>query len=122
MTDTEPLILHNPRINDLRYSRINPNHPTGKTIMRHARAAAANGDLGPITGLNGLRRCSGLAKALKPLEMDALNALAAMYMIVHPTVEAGATGKGAIWAVASEIVNEQARAVLRDRPMFELVD
>ena len=57
---------------------------------------------------------------LAGLPMDALNVLAVLWMVYHPTAEAGATGQGGIWAAASDVVNERARLALRVRPAFEI--
>ena len=64
-----------------------------------------------------VRRLDGI---MKRVDLQSLNVLSDIYMIVHPDTEAGATGKGQAWAVASRIVNERARLELKNRPMFEL--
>lgn len=45
-----------------------------------------------------------------------------MYMIQHPNIRAFATGSGGVWAMASRHVNECAKAVLAERPAFEIVE
>ena len=67
------------------------------------------------------RKVSWLARreAFDGLDTGALNHLAVMVLIDLRVC--GATGQGGIWAVASRICNEEARAVLKTRPAFEFM-
>ena len=59
-------------------------------------------------------------RRLRDCDTGQLNHLAVMYVISSQWN--GATGQGGIWAMASEKVNLLAREVLKDRPMFEVVN
>lgn len=96
---------------------LDPDDPVARNIMRKARYAAM---LKHDRKDNGCVR-DQLRAVMEPLDMGQLNMLAVMLMIVHPNVHAAATGTGGIWAMASVIVNEVARELLKDRPAFELV-
>ena len=63
-----------------------------------------------------------LKKIITSLGPDALAPLCFMWMLVHPTTHAGATGAGGIWAMASRIVNEVAKEISRDLPTFYVPD
>ena len=109
-----PLLLH--VWPDFRYAEINRENETGTKILRAAKRAAQSVHKGaPLD-----KPLDALKRLLEPLETQDLNVLAAMHMIWHPTVMAGATGQGGIWAMASDIVNNAARDVLRSRPAFEV--
>ena len=96
---------------DARLAIIDEKHTMGKAILRAARTAARENR--PEKRASALKRLRGL---LADLPMSELNALAVMWMISNKWC--GATGQGGIWAAASEIVNTEARAVLKTRPAF----
>ena len=102
---------------DLRLAMIDAGDPTGKAILRAARTAAAEGDLVRNRPERRDRALDRLRRLIQPLTTDDLNALAFMWMISDQWN--GATGEGGIWAVASEIVNDESRAILKTRPAFE---
>ena len=100
----------------MRHAIIDAKHPEGKKILSAARQAARERLDGECDG-PGRRR---LQKLLGKLDTGQLNHLAVMLMISDKYC--GATGQGGIWAAASEAVNDAARAALRGRPKFELID
>lgn len=61
-----------------------------------------------------------LREVMREMDMGGLNYWATVVMLDHRFQ--GATGLGAFWAVASRIVNEVAREVLRTRPMFQIIE
>ena len=63
-----------------------------------------------------------LEKRLVKLDTGDLNVLAIMIMAWHSNVRATATGQGGIWAMATEVLNSAARRLLKDRPMFEVIE
>ena len=108
-----------PVFRDMRYASLNGSHPTAKRVRTLARAVASKeygGDPKAPAAREKLR------EFLIPMPVDDLNVFAVMYMIVPVSGEMGATGKGGIWAMASAVVNEVALDVLKDRPMFEIVE
>lgn len=83
-------------------------------VVRRARFEA--GKIG-ITGSGG--PSSSLVKMIDALDLGKVNRLAGVVMVKHPDARAGATGAGAVWAVATRLVNEAASEVLKTRPPFE---
>ena len=83
-------------------------------IVRQARREAADVPEAPSPKLVALVRCvSG--------DSDILARLAVVVMIRHPDQRAVATGAGAVWAVASRLVNEAAGVVLGEQPLFQVL-
>ena len=110
------IVLHS-LYNDLRMACVDKDDPTGKRILRLAKSAAVE----YLDGKEAKSRVK-LVDLFKDLSTNDLNPLAMMWMILHPTIRAGATGEGGIWAAASDIVNDVALEVLRDRPAFEVAN
>ena len=100
---------------NMRMAYLDRNHPVGKKVSALCRRAAT----AKWKGENEQKHRDNLLKYLTGMDMGDLNHLACMYMIDRRF--SGATGQGAIWAMASDICNEVARESLKDRPMFEAV-
>lgn len=101
--------------NDMRLAVLDRNHEDGARVLRLARQAAVEDQRARPGGLRPKR--ARLRKVMADLPTEHLNWLAVMWMIDDRFN--GATGQGAVWAVASRVCNEEARALLRERPMFE---
>lgn len=95
---------------DARLSRIDDSDPMGKKLLRDARKS-----------YNGDKEAHGrLVENMKSLNTGLLNHLCVMWMVSDKYC--GATGQGGIWAAASEIINNEARNILKNRPLFEIID
>lgn len=86
--------------------------PAVAAFVRRARHEAVG---------NPVSASAELVGAARKCDTGQLNHLAFVVMVRHPDAHAGATGAGAVWAVASRLVNEAAHTALKDRPLFELV-
>ena len=101
---------------DARLAIIDDRDTLGKAILRAARTAVREGDLGRNRQARREAALKQLRELLADLPMSDLNALAVMWMISNKWC--GATGQGGIWAAASELVNTEARAVSSTRLAF----
>ena len=99
----------------LRYAILDPEDPTGKAILRQARAAARE----RLDRTKDSPARQRLRELMHPLDMGQLNHLACMYMISNNWH--GATGQGGIWATASSVCNQLAGELLQERPAFEVM-
>ena len=99
------------RIRRYRYPDDDPPWAGCEPVKRHA-AKAARGRTHEIRQ----RAEERLADALRELATPDLRLWCEVVMIDHRWQ--GATGHGGYWAAASRIVNEVARRVLAERPMF----
>ena len=122
MFHLRPIYTNGPRgpIPNLRYAALNLEDKTAARISRQARAVATAEHKGDKEGVEKGR--ATLLKQIRGLDTGPINILSVMYMIRHPDIRALATGAGGVWAMASRHVNECAKAVLAERPAFEIVD
>ena len=110
------MFIYNPHAPlSLRYAILNQEDPTGKAILRQARAAARE----HIDRIKDSPARQRLHELMRPLDMGQLNHLACMYMISNNWQ--GATGQGGIWATASSVCNQVAGELLQERPAFEVM-
>ena len=86
-------------------------------IVRRSRFEA--GKIGPIGTGDPTEK---LVKLIDALDLGRVNRLAGVVMVKHPDQRAGATGAGAVWAVATRLLNEAAYEVLKGRPPFEVLE
>ena len=100
---------------DIRYSVLDHSNPRATAILNKARAAASR----RWRGMSNHRELTTLRQEMEDLNMDQLNRLSAMAMISGRFNTA--TGEGAVWATASEIVNRMASEILRTRSHFEAI-
>lgn len=114
-----PFLVRHRRVFQL--AQLDNKHPTAQRIGRLARTVAV-GRFDRTAEAATATAEAKLDKILAELPTGALNILATLWMLYHPTVEAGATGKGGIWAAASDVANQRARAALKSRPMFEIIE
>ena len=103
---------------DFRFAELDRTNPEARGILKAAkRVAVARCD-----GESETRPAELLEKRLRKLDTGDLNVLSVMVMAWHPNVRAVATGQGGIWAMATEILNFTARRLLKERPMFEVIE
>ena len=116
---SEEMFLYHPNVpGDMRYAVLNRDNPRAKGILNAAKAYAAEAwKYGP--GAHGSAKRALLERRLRECHTGELNHLACMMVISHQWQ--GATGQGGVWSMASELANEMAREVLKERPMFEVV-
>ena len=102
---------------DIRYSEMDTSDKQAQKILRSGRKVA----VAKLKGTDTSKPLKFLIKNLTELNTDVLNILSCIYMVKHPTIHAGATGQGGIWAMVSDIINDEARKILQSRPMFEVI-
>ena len=103
---------------DFRYAELDRSNPEARRILTAAKRVATARHKGDSE----TRPMELLEKCLGKLSTDDLGVLAHMVMAWHPNVRAVATGRGGIWAMATVLLNSAARRLLKDRPMFEVVE
>ena len=103
---------------DMRYAMLDRSDPVAKKILSAAKSAAVK----EWKGTANEKTRDLLRKRMSELDTGQLNHLYHIYMLLHPTTHAGATGAGGIWAWASRVVNEVAADILKDRPSFEIIE
>ena len=100
---------------DIRFSIPDDDHADTKRIKKiAARAARAN------TVEKEKKALDELVDIMRELDFENLNTWAIIMMIDHRWC--GATGQGGYWAKASDFCNRAALQILRERPMFEVVN
>lgn len=103
---------------DMRYAELDRENPEAKSLMTSAKRVA----LARHSGKPAERPLTTLRTRLEALDTADLGVLAHIVMLWHPTTHAAATGQGGIWAMATRIVNDTARQILKTRPAFELIE
>ena len=97
--------------------QIDRENEEGKSFLRLAKRAAMD----EHGGKGRDKAFDKLYALIEGMPRDALFPLGVMYMLQHPDTKAYATGAGAVWAVATRIVNDIALRISRERPTFEVM-